>query len=63
MALARIAEGLPTPHVTAEETPAERLVRSGRITSIVLIIIAAIFGPMLCILTIAGVVIFVMATQ
>jgi hypothetical protein len=63
MALARIAESLPAPQVTAEETAAEQLVRSGRLTSIALIAVAAIFGPMLCILTIAGVVIFVIATQ
>jgi hypothetical protein len=63
MALARIAENLPAPQVTAEETAAEQLVRSGRITSIALIVVVAIFGPMLCILTIAGVMIFVIATQ
>ncbi len=63
MALARIAESLPAPQVTAEETAAEQLVRSGRITSIALIIVAAIFGPMLCILAVAGIVIFVIATQ
>ena len=42
MALARIAESLPAPQVTAEETAAEQLVRSGRITSIALIVVAAI---------------------
>ncbi|MCP4539144.1 MAG: hypothetical protein GY832_18565 [Chloroflexi bacterium] len=63
MALARITESLPAPQVTAEETAAERLVRSGRVTSIALLIVAAIFGPMLCILTIAGIIIFVTATQ
>jgi hypothetical protein len=63
MALARVAEGLPAPQVTAEETSAERLVRSGRITPIVLIVIAVLFGIPLCLLTIGAAIFFVISIQ
>ena len=63
MALARIAEDLPTPQATAEETSAEQLVRSGRITPIVLIVIAAIIGIPLCLLTIGAAIFFVVSIQ
>jgi len=51
MALARIAEGLPAPQVTDEESGAERLVRSGRIFPLALIIVLALVGIPTCLAT------------
>jgi len=48
IALVRIAEELPPPQVTAEETEAERLVRSGRIFPIALIVVLAVVGIPAC---------------
>lgn len=62
-ALARVAEGLPAPRVAAEETSAERLARSGRIAPIVWIVIAALFGIPLCLLTIGAAIFFVVSIQ
>jgi len=63
MALARVAEGLPAPQVTAKETPAEQLIRSGRITSIVWIVLALALGIPLCLLTIGGAIFFLVSIQ
>jgi len=63
IALARIAEGLPAPQVTDEETPTEQLVRSGRITSIVWIVFALAFGIPLCLLTIGGAIVFLVSIR
>jgi hypothetical protein len=63
IALARIAEDLPAPRVTAEETPVERLVRSGRIVSIVWIVLAVVLGIPLCLLTIGGAIFFLFSIR
>ncbi|OQY23577.1 MAG: hypothetical protein B6I35_03400 [Anaerolineaceae bacterium 4572_32.2] len=63
LALARIAEGLPAPQVTAEESGAERMVRSGRTFSITLIIIALLVGVPTCALAIVAAVVFVIAIR
>ena len=63
LALAHSAEGLPVPQVTAEESGAERLVRSGGTFSITLIIIALLVGVPTCVLGIAAAVFFVLAIQ
>jgi hypothetical protein len=63
MALARIAEALPTPQVTTEETQMEQLVRSGSIVSIVWIVVALVLGLPLCLLTIGSVIFLLFALQ
>ena len=63
MALARIAEELPPPQVTDEESAAEELVRTGRTTYIALAIVALLIGVPTCIMAIVGVVVFVIAIQ
>lgn len=63
LALARIAEALSAPQVTAEETSAERLVRTGRTTSIALIIVAALVGLPTCVLAIAAAIFFINAVR
>jgi hypothetical protein len=63
LALARIAEGLPAPTVTAEESAAERLVRTGGTTRIGLIIVALLVGVPACVLTLAAAVFFVWAIR
>jgi len=63
LALARIAEGLPAPRVTAEESGAERLVRTGGVTSIGMIVVALLVGVPTCILAAAAAVFFVLAIR
>jgi len=63
MALACIAEGLPAPQVTAEESEAEQLVRSGRTFPITLIVVALLVGVPTCVLAVAAAVFFVIAVQ
>ena len=63
MALVRVAEELPAPQVTAEETSVEQLVRSGRIASIVWIVLALVLGIPLCLLTIGGVIFFLFSIR
>jgi len=63
LALARIAEGLPAPQVTAEESGAERLVRSGRIFPVVLLTVVLLVGLPTCALVAAATVFFVLAIR
>jgi len=63
LALARIAEGLPAPSVTAEESGAEQLVRSDRIASAGLATAALLVGVPLCILALGAMVFFVWAIR
>jgi hypothetical protein len=63
LVLARIAEGLPAPTVTAEESTAERLVRTGAASRIGLLIVALLVGVPTCILALAAAVFFVWAIQ
>jgi len=63
LALARIAETLPSPQVTAEESGAERLVRSGRTFPVVLLAVVLLVGLPTCVLAIAAVVFFLIAVQ
>jgi hypothetical protein len=63
LALARIAEGLPAPTVTAEESSAERLVRSGGASRIGLTIAALLVGVPTCVLALGAAVFFVWATR
>ena len=63
VALARIAEGLPAPQVTAEESGAEQLVRSGRTFSITLIVVALLVGVPTCVLAVAAAVFFAFAIR
>jgi hypothetical protein len=63
LALARIAEALPAPQMTAEETSAERLVRTGRTTSIALIIVAAFLGIPVCLAVILAAVFLLIASR
>ena len=58
LALARCAESLPAPQVTAEESGAERLVRSGRIFPITLIVILLLVGFPTCLVALGAVVFF-----
>jgi hypothetical protein len=63
LALARIAEGLPAPAVTAEESAAERLVRTGGTTRIGLIIVALLVGVPACVLAVAAAAFFLWAIR
>ena len=63
LALARIAEGLPAPRVTAEESGAEQFVRSGRIASVGPVVVALLVGVPTCVLGLAAAVFFVWATR
>lgn len=63
MALARIAEGLPAPQVTDEESGAERLVRSGRIFPIALIIVLALVGIPTCLATVVAIALILIEAQ
>ena len=63
LALARIAEGLPAPQVTAEESGAERMVRSGRTFSITLIVVALLVGVPTCIIAIGALIFFALASR
>jgi len=63
MALAHIAERLPAPRVTDEESGAERMVRSGQTFPIALIIVALLVGLPTCILAVAAAVFFVLAIR
>jgi hypothetical protein len=59
LVLARAAESLPAPTVTAEESSAERLVRSGGAGRIGLIIVAVLVGIPACLMTLAAAVFFI----
>jgi hypothetical protein len=63
LALARVAEGLPGPTVTDEESTAERLVRTGGSTRIGLIIVALLVGVPTCVLALAAAGFFVWAIR
>jgi len=63
LALARIAEGLPAPRVTAEESSAERLARSGGASRIGLTIAALLVGVPTCVLALGAAAFFVWATR
>lgn len=63
LALARIAEGLPAPSVTAEASSAEHLARTGGASRIGLIIVALLVGVPTCILALAGAAFFVWAVR
>ena len=63
LALARSAEGLPAPQVTAEESAAERMVRSGRTFPITLLAVALLVGLPTCVLALAAAVFFVLAIR
>lgn len=63
MALARVAEGLPAPQVTDDESGAEQLVRSGGVTGIGLGVVALLVGVPTCILAIVAAIFFVLAIQ
>jgi hypothetical protein len=63
LALARIAEALPAPQVTTEETAAEQLVRTGRTTSIALIIVAVFLGVPVCLAVILAAVFLLIAPR
>jgi hypothetical protein len=63
LALARIAEGLPGPTVTDEESAAERLVRSGGASRVGLLIVALLVGVPTCVLALAAALFFVWAVR
>ncbi len=63
LTLARIAEGLPAPQVTAEESGAERMVRSGRTFPVVLLTVVLLVGLPTCVLATAAAVFFVLAIR
>ncbi|MBS3783859.1 MAG: hypothetical protein KGY78_05410 [Anaerolineae bacterium] len=58
LALTRIAERLPGPTVTAEESAGERLARSGGASRIGLVIVALVVGIPTCILAVAAAIFF-----
>jgi len=62
LALARISERLPAPTVTAEESPAERLARSGA-SRIGLAVVALMVGIPSCMLAIAAAIFFAWAVR
>jgi hypothetical protein len=63
VALTRIAEGLPEPTATTEESAAERLVRSGGAGRIGLIVVALLVGLPTCVLALAAGVFFLWAIR
>jgi len=63
MALARIAEGLPAPQVTDEESGAERLVRSGRIFPIALVVVLAVVGIPACLAGVVAIVLILIESR
>mgnify|MGYP001048113519 CR=1 FL=1 len=63
LALTRIAERLPAPTVTAEESVGERLARSGGASRIGLVIVALIVGIPTCILAVAAAIFFAWAIR
>jgi hypothetical protein len=63
LALARVAERLPAPTVTDEESSAERLVRSGGATRIALVAVALLVGAPTCVVALAAAIFFVWAIQ
>ena len=58
LALTRIAEQLPGPTVTAEESAGERIVRTGAASRIGLVIVALVVGIPTCILAVAAAIFF-----
>lgn len=58
LALARVAEQLPGPTVTAEESAGERIVRTGAASRIGLVIVALVVGIPTCILALAAAIFF-----
>ncbi len=63
LALARIAEGMPAPRVTAEESSGERLVRTGGGSRIAVVIVALLVGVPTCLLALAAAKFFVGAIR
>ena len=63
LALARIAEGLPAPRVTAEESGAEQFVHSGRIASVGPVAAALLVVVPTCVLALGAAVFFVRAIR
>jgi hypothetical protein len=63
LTLTRIAEALPAPTVTAEESAGERLVRTGGATRVALIMVALLVGLPTCVLAFAAALFFVWAIQ
>jgi len=63
LALARIAEGLPAPSVTDEESSAERLVHTGGASRTALLIVALVVGVPTCTVALAAAAFFVWATR
>ena len=63
LALARIAEGLPAPRVTAEESGAEQFVRSGRVAAVGPVVVALLVGIPVCVLALGAAVFFVWAIR
>ena len=63
LALTRIAERLPAPMVTADESVGERLARSDGASRIGLVIVAVLVGVPTCILALAAAVFFLWAIQ
>lgn len=62
-ALARIAESLPAPKVTAQESTTERLARTGGLNRIGLIAVALLVGLPTCVLGLAAAAFYVWAIQ
>lgn len=63
LALARAAESLPAPQVTAEETGAERMVRTGRTMPVALAFVAGLLGIPLCATMVVAVVVLLLTAQ
>ncbi len=63
LALALVAEGVPAPTVTDEESSAERLVRTGGATRVGLIVVALLVGVPTCVLALAAAAFFAWAIQ
>lgn len=63
LALARIAEGMPAPRVTAEESSGERLARTGGGSRIAVVVVALLVGVPTCLLALGAAVFFVWAIR
>ena len=63
LTLTRMAEALPAPTVTAEESAGGRLARTGCTTRVGLIIVALLVGLPTCVLALAAAGFFVLAIQ
>ena len=63
LALARIAEGMPAPRVTAEESSGERLARTGGGGRIAVVVVALLVGVPTCLLALGAAAFFVWAIR